>query len=279
MILRARKGVVGHGRRLARAFNCNEVTAGKRPEQRIDDGSVVLSYGVSKTPIWFDDVMGRGINFINTPEACRTSIRKVDTFEAFNRSGVDTLEWCTHRATAQNWVDKGHEVIVRSEANGRMGVGIGLVGRDIEDGDHTGVVPEAPLYTIHYKKTKEFRAFIVNGRCVALVQKKRVGKARRDRLGIELDNLVRSHKRGWVFAHSDLRCTRAEDRAKLEQLGIDAAAAVGLGFAAIDILAKFRKKGNMTSAVVCETNSAPGMSSPTTFRLVTWAIIEEYLYR
>jgi len=278
VILRNRKGRPGVGRKLARHFDCNEVTAGRRPELAVLDGSVVLGFGVGREPVWAAEARSRGVRFINTSEAVKTSVDKIAAFTAIDSRGLPTLVWMEDRQTAQDLVDEGLKIVVRDTAIGRQGQGIGLVGIGVEDGDHTGVVPEAPLYTVHYDKTHEFRVFVVNGKAVALTQKKRMSKKKREERGIEVNNLVRSHRNGWIFAHNNLACDVA-GATFIKQLGEEAAAAVGLGLTGIDILAKIDDGGVLWDAVVCETNSSPGMSSPRTFKLITDAITEEYLDR
>jgi len=95
-----------------------------------------------------------------------------------------------------------------------------------------------------------------------------MGSKKLARMGIsEPNKLVRSHKRGWVFAHNDL-AVEGIDINVIKGLGISATRALGLDLAGVDILAKV-VNGNLVHCLVCEVNSAPGMRSPTTFRRIT----------
>lgn len=252
-VLRMRKGVAGVGRKLARHFNANEVTCNFRPKVRIPDNSFVLNYGRSAWPIWYLDARERGVVILNTPTAVGNSVDKRLTLELLSTRGVPTLDWSTDRTVAEEWAAEGHAVVVRHQVKGKKGNGIELV-------SGTADVPDAPLYTKHYEKTHEFRVHIVNGEVIDYVQKKRMGKKKRDALGLtDNDMLVRNHKRGWVFAHNDIIVSDI-----VKRIALDATKALGLDFAGIDVLAKV-EDGNVVDAVVCESNSAPGMSSTTTF--------------
>lgn len=258
VILRARKGVPGVGRKLARAFNAYEVTCGFRPNKKVPDGALVLNYGRSEWPIWFHDAIERGVKILNSPSAVSVCVNKLTTLRVLSTHGIPTLEFTDDKAVAAQWSD----VIVRSVLNGKQGKGV-----ERYLGSSVASLPEAPLYTKFYDKTHEFRVHVVNGEVIDLVQKKRLGSKKRAERGIEeVDDLVRNHKKGWVFAHQDLICDAGGGRDELESMAVAACSAIGLDFGGVDVLARYTETGVFRDAVVCEVNSAPGMSSPTTFK-------------
>lgn len=262
VVLRARKGVPGIGRKIARHFGANEVTAGHRPNIKIRDGAVVINYGRSVKPIWMDDLINRGGTLLNNPSAVRDSVDKIRTLRILDMYGVPCLKTTTDPQVVWKSLSSTRRIewLARTTATGRQGKGIVPIYGGTEYGPEGDIFPDAPLYTEFYDKTHEFRVHVFRGEVIDYVQKKRMGRKKLDALGRDnADMLVRNHKRGWVFAHNDI----IRDPI-IEQLGVGAAKALGLDYAGIDILAKI-EDGVIKDAVVCESNSAPGMSSATTF--------------
>lgn len=264
VVLRARKGVPGVGRKLSRYFNAYEVTCKYKPKVRIPDGAVILNYGRSEWPIWAEEAIARGCTFLNTPDAVERSVNKITTLELLSTNGVDCLDFATKDiATVRTWLDCGESVIIRDTVTGKQGKGVTMLHPHVDD----PVIPDAPLYTKHYDKTHEFRVHIFNGKVIDYVQKKRMGSKKLAERGIEkADELLRNHKRGWVFAHKDIIIDN-----KIKKLALDTAKVLGLDYCGIDILAKV-EDGKVLDAVVCESNSAPGMSSQITFNAYVKAI-------
>jgi len=265
VVLRNRKGVPGIGRKLARYFNAYEVTCGFRPKVKIPDNSVILNYGRSEWPIWAEDVISRGCTFLNIPGAVENSVNKLKTLELLSTNEIPCLEFTEDENVVWGWLEGGEDAIARITLTGRQGNGIELI--KVEE--HRNEVPfcKAPLYTKFYDKTHEFRVHIFQGKVIDYVQKKRMGKKKLDERGLEEANeLVRNHKRGWVFAHNDIIINK-----QVKKLAVSTARILGLDYAGIDILAKVEDE-KVIDAVVCESNSAPGMSSPTTFKAYVNAI-------
>ena len=263
VVLRVRKGVPGIGRKLANFFNAYEVTCNYKPTVKVPDGAIILNYGRSEWPIWAEDAIARGCTFLNVPDAVANSVDKLKTLELLSTNNTPCLETTSSFEEAHSWLEEQQDVIVRHILNGKQGKGVELV-------KHTSSIealPHAPLYTKFYDKTHEFRVHVFNGKVIDYVQKKRMGSKKLEERGLEqVDELARNHKRGWVFAHKDIIMDDT-----IKQLGIDTAKVLGLDYAGVDILAKV-EDGVVLDAVVCESNSAPGMSSPTTFKAYTNAI-------
>jgi len=265
VVLRIRKGTPGMGRKLSRAFSANEVTCGHKPSSRVPSGSMILNYGRSKMPIWAQEAIDRGCYFMNSPKAVGKCVDKLKTLTALAAAGVPSLEFCDNKDMAMQWRNAGIPIIVRHTTKGKKGNGVELVQPD-------QYLPEAPLYTKFYDKTHEFRVHIVNGKVIDYVQKKRMGEDSLKRMGItEANHVVRNHARGWVFAHQK---RLVSGRKQIEQMCLDAAAAIGIDYCGVDVLARYTEDRKMIDAVVCEINSAPSMRSPTTFKAYVAAFKE-----
>lgn len=272
VILRVRRGVPGIGRKMSRYFNANEVTCGFRPKRKIRDGALVINYGRSEWPVWFLEAKERGVRLLNSPSAVGICVDKLKTLHVLDSNGVRCLDFTDDANWANDvWLGEGHSVIARSVLTGKQGKGVSLYNPNTMTLENDGINFRefdfsAPLYTKFYDKTHEFRVHVVNGQVIDLVQKKRLGSKKRAERGIEVDDLVRNHKKGWVFAHKDLICDTGGGREEISSLAIAACRAIGIDFAGVDLLAKYDEDGRFLDAVVCEVNSAPGMSSPTTFQ-------------
>lgn len=205
-------------------------------------GSIIINWGVSIWPqSW---IINDETIWINAPFAVGYSSNKIHMLQGFDTYDVPTVYWEIHKESVV-WPG---DTIVRHQIKGHSGDGIEI----INEGDN---LPDAPLYTKLEKFEVEQRYFVVGNRVVDVVQKKRMGKAKREALGIKLHPTIKSRKHGWIFAHNDIipptqECINA---------AINAMEAVGLNFGVVDIA--FNDSSN---PVVIETNSAPGLRSKTT---------------
>lgn len=163
------------------------------------------------------------------------------------REGVPVPPWTTDRAEAQEWVDDGKVVVVRHMLRANSGRGIALVGREIEDGDHSGVVPPAPLYTMYVPKYDEYRVHVFNGEVIDVQQKRR-------RNNEQADSRIRNSRNGWVFCREAVEPPRV-----VVESGKRAVSALGLDFGGADIGYTRRS----SSATVYEVNTAPGLEGTT----------------
>jgi hypothetical protein len=109
-------------------------------------------------------------------------------------------------------------------------------------------LPDAPLYTQYVKKKKEFRVHVYNGKAI-FVQEKR--KRKNEPVG---NQLIRSHRHGWVFCIKDI-----VEPDGLRVLGVNAVRACGLDFGAVDII----YNEHYNKMYVLEINSAPGIEGST----------------
>lgn len=160
---------------------------------------------------------------------------KIKTFAALKAAGVPIPDFTTDRTVAQGWVNKGFTIFART-SGGQGGSGITVV--------EEGTVPAKDLYVKYIKKLKEYRVHVLDGKVIDVQEKRR-------KTGVQADNLIRSHDNGWVFCHSDI-----VEPADLRKVGVDAVAAAGLLFGAVDVI--WNKQQN--KCFVLEINSAPGLA-------------------
>lgn len=256
-VYRIRKGVPGIGRKIATALGAYELTS-VRPEHRPALGAVVINYGRSQRPEWLADLVKNGGYVVNTGSAVAKCVDKRVTLHELSKAGVPCLDYTLEQDEAQQWSDNGHRVFARTTAVGKKGKGIVITNA----GER---VPDAPLYTADWRKTHEFRVHVAFGKVIDLVQKKRMGEEKLAVMGIkDINEDVRNRGRGWVFAHKN-RALRGKTRPTLENIALAAAKTLALDYCGVDVLVKLDEENNFVDAVVCEVNSAPGMSSPTTF--------------
>lgn len=260
-ILRIRKGVPGVGRRLARWFRergieSQEVVCGLQPTIPIEEGDYVVNYGRSQWPVWADYVPMD--HWFNKPDNVANCVNKIQTLEILTAAGVPCLSWTTLKEHASLWSTGGSRVFARKQVTGSKGKGIIIVkaGTSIED------YPDAPLYTCEYPNNPEhkleFRVHVMQGQVIDYVQKKRMSTEKLEANGYLPNEDVRNHANGWVFAHKNLVQSDL-----VRTIAVRAADALGVDFAGVDVIADYRD-GCVVGAKVCEVNSAPNISAPTT---------------
>lgn len=208
-------------------------------------GWTIINYGTSYHP-WWD----LGVNWVNPPDSVAKAVSKLATYNRLKEEEVKSVRITDQIAVAQRWVGDGYRVLTRRDGLSQ--------GRGIQEG-----IVEGPglLYSRVFPKTHEYRVFVGGGTVLDFVEKKAPLSE------VQVDRLIRSHDNGWVFAHGSLSVT-PEDRASLEDLAIRATKALGLTFGAVDILACLNRgtPRRVSNAVVCEVNTAPGLTSVTTFQ-------------
>lgn len=175
---------------------------------------------------------------INKPEAISNAVNKLTCLQLLQDKGVRVPAF----ATSKTGVADGM-YLARTVLGGSGGQGIVVVRKGEP-------FPAAPLYTQYVKKEEEMRVHVANGRVIFMQLKLR----QRDTEQTADQKLIRNHDNGWVFAPRD--CEGMSEDTK--QQAINAVAALGLDFAAVDIIiGKADRK-----AYVLELNTSPGIESP-----------------
>jgi glutathione synthase/RimK-type ligase-like ATP-grasp enzyme len=214
---------------------CNSLA---RTRFRPRDGDVIINWGCTQSHLPDGPAV-----WLNPPEEVREAADKLLTLQALTEAGVPTLEYTTHYDEMLHWLNNGERVIARTMLRASSGRGIEVIHQD----DDFSLV--APLYTRYFKGYDEYRVHIVNGRVIDIQQKRR----RSDYDG-EVDNIVRSYERGWVFCREQLDVPAGVPAAA--SLAVDA---LGLDFGAVDV--KYNR--HYDRCAVLEVNTAPGLQGST----------------
>lgn len=203
----------------------------------------IVNWGASTTPAWFDALRGvQRLVFLNKPEAVRNAANKLRAFRILDAAGVSIPEYTTDAVTANEWTFDGTTVYVRHRLTGHSGDGIEVVYR-------TNAMPSAPLYVRGIENHGEYRVHVVNGQVIDYIKKRR----RNGEHPTESEDEIRNLENGWIYTRENLR--RLE---RIENLAVQAVAALGLDFGAVDII-----KDENGDVYVLEVNTACGMSDTT----------------
>lgn len=201
-----------------------------------------LSWGCAKA---------RDVSWINNPWNTYRASNKLLTFEALESAGIRHVPYTTSKEIAEGWSQNEVTVLART-LTGQGGSGITIVA----PGE---AMPNALLYTKYFIKQKEFRVHAVGGKVIDVQQKRRKN-------GADKNVLIWNHKNDYVFCHKDV-----EEPVELRKLGVDAVAAVGLDFGAVDLI----WNQYQDQCFVLEVNTAPGLCETTCEKYVQ-AVVSEY---
>lgn len=184
------------------------------PRQVFD---LYFNYGVSDEP--FLKELPK-VRLINHPDSVRISTNKIKTYNAFRFGGVPTCEFVTNDIDVpKSW----KEVVCREVVNGRNCEGILITGQD-------NIVKGNPLYTRFFKHTEEHRVVVYKGDIVA--------------------RYMKTNLEGGMY---DLQLMEPDGYEEVDHISIEAARAVGLDYAGVDIL----HDGSSGKSICLEINSGP----------------------
>lgn len=196
---------------------------------------------------------------INDPSAVVNSASKVKTFECLDGSGManNRPSWTTSIDVASEWLESGQadKVYCRTLTHGSQGRGI-VIANSVDE------LVDAGLYTIGLDVNREVRVHVFNNEVIDYAQKRRMNSNRREDEGITLNEEVRSHKNGWIFAREGVGISE-----ETKEVAIKAVESVGLDFGAVDIILDYHDIPK-----VLEVNSSPGLEG-TTLSKYTEAIL------
>lgn len=186
---------------------------------------------------------------LNDPSKIHNASNKKNCLSILKEAGLGAfiVPFTTNKEEAQMWISQGFSVYGRSILHGTQGEGI-----IIFNSENPGIT-DLPLYTKGVMVKREVRTHVFKGEVIDFSQKKRVGKAKREELGIELVREIRNTKNGWVFARDGVTI---DDKTK--EVSVKAIEALGLDFGAIDIIIS---DGDVPK--ILEVNTAPGMEGMT----------------
>jgi glutathione synthase/RimK-type ligase-like ATP-grasp enzyme len=179
---------------------------------------------------------------------------KVQQLALFSKHGVSCPKYCLSAADIPKLEAKN--VFARTLINSTGGRGI----VEFASGDKA---PVAPLYTEYIPKKAEYRLHVFNGKVVDRQQKKRRHVVDEEHRNARVHNLAN----GYVYSRDIVFMP-----AGLDQLAINAVAALGYKYGAVDII--YNEKRNQ--CYVLEVNSRPGLMG-TTVETYAKALKESYL--
>ena len=191
-----------------------------------------------------------GARQINKLQNVQLASNKLKTLEALQARGVPIPHYITTRVRTYSEEEDIPTFMARTTLHGHSGKGI--VFGTLEE------LPDAPLYVEYIDKVAEYRAIVVGGKVVDFKKKKRKNDYEGD-----YGEHVWNHSSGYIFARNDFVVPPL-----CGQLGIDAVAALGLDFGAVDIIEDSDGK-----LYVLEVNTAFGIEG-STLELVGDAIKE-----
>lgn len=213
------------------------MTAGKG----VKKGHTIVNWGVgddSKFP-----ELEVEYNLLNCPDAVLRAVNKRTAFGVWAGHHVSTVPWTANKAMAQEWLDDNNTVVARKILTGHEGDGIVIV----EKGQP---LIDAPLYSKYIYKVREFRVHATRDKAFASHMKIKDPKL------VEPPKTwkVRSYANGFIFQRNNVPASAVRDA-----LAVQAVAALGLDFGAVDIIED--KYGKF---YVLEVNTAPGIEGQTT---------------
>lgn len=201
----------------------------------------IINWGESELP-----ARASRCTVLNPPEACSKSSDKVSSFEHMESAGVPTVPFTVSRSVAEEWITEEDDIVFcRTLSRASQGRGI-VIAKEYNE------IVSAPLYTKFVECSREIRVHVFKGRVIDFAQKRKLSSESREERGFEgePDPFICNLDNGWIFARLDVEIPESA-----KQVAIDATEALGLDFAAIDML--------VDPDVVLEVNSSPGLEGTT----------------
>lgn len=175
-------------------------------------------------------------NVVNKPDAVNDSSNKKNTLILLMYNDVKVPTFTESKERAKEWLSEGNTVFGRKLLRSHSGNGIVIFNQD------NPIVEDCPLYTLEFKKEKEYRVHVAFGKVIDVVQKKK-------RRGTECDPYIWNHSNGRVFAREGVEVSE-----EIKQECIKAVYVLDLDFGAVDV--GVNAEGEF---VIFEVNTAPGL--------------------
>jgi len=244
----------------ARGIHAWRVTPGHNPKYRPEDFKLVINYGTSHTPIWWDRLSPDCV-VLNTPEQVGVSANKVKMFRAISELVPENcLEYFFDKDEAEEAIREGKTVIARTLLSSHSGRGIVMSPPD--------PLPDANLYTVLKRgpRLREYRVFMANGQFKDVVCKKRKGREKLLEMGVSpgeadtwwnnrMRQVVRCWDNGWAFCHNNLPMS---DQRVFDEIALKTSRLLTWG--CVDVLIDSSSK----EWYMVEINSAPGLDAGNT---------------
>ena len=234
---------------LAKFFGTKKVFKNRNFRRRGSD--TLVNWGnASDIPVF-------GETYLNKASAVTTSSNKVATFDALDAAEVSIPYYAVDMDAAQQLLSNNdvNKVLCRTLTRASEGRGIVIATTPDE-------IVSAGLYTGYEPHTNEYRVHIFKGRVIDVAEKRKLSEEKLAERGITLNEDIKSHGNGWVFARGNARLkhTDGEYKSDIVDQSLAAMEAVGLDFGAVDVIYNNPSR----EAFVLEVNSAPGMEEGST---------------
>jgi glutathione synthase/RimK-type ligase-like ATP-grasp enzyme len=184
---------------------------------------------------------------LNNPSSVALATHKLHTLSTLKAHNIPTVEFTTCKATALSWRNETSIIYARHLCSSHSGNGIEVVTSEMQ-------LPTAPLYTLGFNKSHEYRIHVGGTHIIDAVKK-------RKRTGATSNDFIKNVSNGWVFCRDHL-----EVPALVASTAIAAVDSLGLDFGAVDIL----YKESTQEVRVLEINTAPGLEGTTLSRYVNY---------
>lgn len=217
---------------------------------------LIINWGNSILPDWYDWVHNRGVKMLNNPIAVARATNKITTLRYLEANGVPHIPFTTDYFHANEWLEQGDDVVERHIINGTKAQGVKVVKSDSEE-----ALELCQLYTKMIKNAREYRVHVFNGKVIDVQQKKRRNRESDTEL---ISGTIKNVDNGWVFCRENI----TEYPEAMLTHSINAVKVLGLDFGAVDVLVK---NGEV---YILEVNTAMGLQGETLNKYVSEIINE-----
>lgn len=218
---------------------------------------IIINWGANQAL----DNIPNGAKVVNKFSKVAQATNKLMAFRILEEAGVRIPPFTTDKATASTYLENDGVIVARTKLRGHGGSGIYML-----ENIQALLGISAPLYTKYIPKKSEYRVHVVNGTVIDVVRKA-LDKERIEREGLEIDWRIRNYSKGFLFSR-DLQEDGTEVmntvNADVTTQAINAVAALGLDFGAVDVIFNERRQ----QAYVLEVNTAPGIEGTTLDRYI-----------
>lgn len=262
------KNVAPSATKLANELGAQLITTQTYPVPSIKELPLIINYGRSAMPTWYGHIFTKGGIYVNRPESVAAAVDKTQTSLVLQRHGISCVTYTKDKDAIQEGMEVGiyNRVMVRKTITSKGGKGI-IVVDNPEDLDKYEGEWLSPLV----EKDVEFRVHVAFGQAIEVVQKKRMSKVKLAANGLtKANDDIRNHANGWVFARNNLTLGGGQLNV-VKHHCIQAVAALGLDFGAVDVLVDTSDNNMVNQLWVAEVNTAPGLDATATLAAYTKA--------
>lgn len=192
---------------------------------RVDD--IIVNWGNTQLPKWSTERM------LNDPRAVAKAVNKLETFRVLKEAGVRTVPWTEAGEEAEQWP----LICERHKLEAHSGAGIWVSTPD--------TMHDALLYTKMLVPCEEYRVHVFNGEVIDYAKKLKLVDGEYVN---EPNEHIKNHDHGYYFLRD------VSKREGVCQRAIEAVAALGLTFGAVDVL-RYKNK-----SYALEVGTAAGLS-------------------